>query len=280
MPFKDVLIALSTYPDPTPFVAIDQGTDFAATFNARISAIACAIEIRAPGHVLADTLLGFSTMAAAVTQKSAQQAEALLRVFEETARKRGVFQERILEHCLVTEVPNLLTQYARTKDLSIVPVPEEGLHDQWYAESVIFGSGRPTLVMPHTKKRSFPLNAVLIAWDFSRPAARAVADALPILRQAKKTSILIVTNEKNLDSDHLGSELQKHLQCHGIEAVLETVDAGGRSIGDVLRNSVESKNADLLVMGAFGHSRIRDFVLGGATKSMIAQPPIPIFLSH
>lgn len=278
MPFKDVLIALSTYPDSTPTVAIDQGTDFAATFDAKISAIACAIEVRAPGHVLGDRLLGFSTMAAAVTQKSAEQAEALLRVFEETARRRGVFH--VLEHCLVTEVPNLLTQYARTKDLSIVPVPEEGLHDQWYAESVIFGSGRPTLVMPHTKKRSFPLNTALIAWDFSQPAARAVADALPILRQAKKTSILIVTNEKNLDSDHLGSELQKHLQCHGIEAVLETIDAKGRSIGDVLRNSVESKNADVLVMGAFGHSRIRDFVLGGATKSMIARPPVPILLSH
>ena len=89
-----------------------------------------------------------------------------------------------------------------------------------------------------------------------------------------------MTNEKDLNSGVSGAELVKHLQCHGVNTVLEAIDADNRSIGEVLRNSVESKNADLLVMGAFGHSRIRDFVLGGATKSMIAQPPVPILLSH
>lgn len=280
MTFKDVLLTLTTYPDPTPVGAIDQAINFASAVEARLSAITCAVEVCAPGNILANTLLGLSAIAAAETQRSAENAEAILKAFEEKANKRGVFQERILEHCLVNEVPGLLTEYARLRDLTIVPVPEGELFDQWYAESIIFGSGRPTLVIPQTQERQFSLDTVLIAWDFSRPAARAVADALPLLMEAKKIIALTVTNEKDLNSGVSGAELVKHLQCHGVNTVLEAIDADNRSIGEVLRNSVESKNADLLVMGAFGHSRIRDFVLGGATKSMIAQPPVPILLSH
>ena len=77
-----------------------------------------------------------------------------------------------------------------------------------------------------------------------------------------------------------GAELAKYLARHGVEVVLDTVDAEGRTIGDVLRSCVASRDADLLVMGAYGHSRVRDFFLGGATKTMIAQPPLPIFLTH
>ena len=92
--------------------------------------------------------------------------------------------------------------------------------------------------------------------------------------------VVTVTNEKVIDAKRSGAELAKHLAHHGVEVVLDTVDAAGRSIGAVLETHVASNNADLLVMGAYGHSRIRDFVLGGATKSMLSQPPVPIFLSH
>ncbi len=282
MPFKDVLLTLTTYPYPTPVDVIDQAINFTIALEARLSAIACAVEVRAPGNVLANSLLGLSAMAAAETQRSAEQAQALLVAFESSAKKRGVFQGRILENCLVSEVPSLLTEYARLKDLTIVPVPEGEGFDQWYAESIIFGSGRPALVMPQTQKNlgDFSLDTVVVAWDHSRPAARALADALPILKKAKKTFVLTVTNEKSLESGRPDAELIEHLQFHGVDVVQDTVDAENRSIGEVLRSSVVSRQADLLVMGAFGHSRIRDFVLGGATKSMIAQPPVPIFLSH
>ncbi len=168
------------------------------------------------------------------------------------------------------------------RDLTIVPVPEGEFFDQWYAELIIFGSGRPTLVVPETRKRAdaFSLDTVVVGWDFSRPASRAVADALPILEKAKRVCVVTVTNEKVIDTKRSGAELAKHLARHGVEVVLDVVDAAGRGIGDVLRSCVVSRNADLLVMGAYGHSRIRDFILGGATKSMIAQPPLPIFLSH
>lgn len=282
MAVKDILLALTTYPEPTPVSALDEAIDFAAAIGARISAIACEVKIRVPGNILANALFDVPAMAAAEAKKSSTNAENLLVAFQDAAEKHGVFQERILENCLTSEVPDVLIEYARLRDLTIVPVPEGEFFDQWYAESIIFGSGRPTLVIPHTRKRAgaFELGTVVVAWDFSRPAVRAVADALPILKRAKRVCVVTVTNEKVIDSKRSGAELAKHLARHGVDVVLDTVDAAGRGIGEVLDSYVASRNADILVMGAYGHSRIREFILGGATKSMLMRPLLPVFLSH
>jgi nucleotide-binding universal stress UspA family protein len=282
MAIKDTLLALTTYPDPTPVSAVDEAVVFTVALGARISAIACEVEIRVPGSLLADVLIDFQAMAVAETKKSSINAENLLVAFQGAAEKRGVFQDRILEHCLTSEVPRVLTEHARLRDLTIVPVPEGEYFDQWYAETIIFGSGRPALIIPHTPKRvgAFTLDTVVVAWDFSRAAARAVADSLPILEKAKRVYVATVTHEKVIDTKRSGAELAKHLARHGVDVVVDTVDAAGRGIGEVLASYVTSRKADILVMGAYGHSRIRDFILGGATKSMLARPPLPIFLSH
>ena len=284
MAVRDILLTLTTYPEPTPISAVDQAIDFAATVGARISAVACEVKIRVPGNILANALLDIPGMIAAEAKKSATNAESLLAAFQDGAEKRGVFQERILERCLTSEVSGVLVEYARLRDLTIVPVSDGEYVDigHWSVESIIFGSGRPTLIVPQSRKRpgAFALDTVVVAWDFSRPAARAVADALPVLKKAKRTCVVTVTNEKLIDTKRSGPELAKHLARHGVNVVLDTVDAAGRSVGDVLESYLASRNADALVMGAYGHSRIRDFILGGATKSMIARPPLPILLSH
>jgi nucleotide-binding universal stress UspA family protein len=121
---------------------------------------------------------------------------------------------------------------------------------------------------------------VLVAWDFSRAAARAVSDAIPIMEKAREVCILTVTNEKAIPSKRSSSELAKNLSRHGIDVVIEEVDAVGQAIGDVLAAQIESRRADLLVMGAYGHSRFREFVLGGATRSILTKPLIPVLFSH
>jgi nucleotide-binding universal stress UspA family protein len=240
------------------------------------------VKINVPGTLLGRRFLNVPAMIGDEAKKSATNAQQLLAAFQAAAEKRGVFQERILEHCLTSEVPELLVEYSRLRDLTIVPVPEGDYLHQWYAESVIFGSGRPTVVLPHVRKRtgSFALDTVIVAWDFSRPAARAIADAMPILEKAKRVCVLTVTKEKAIDTRRSAAELAKHLARHGVDVVLDEVDAKGRGIGDVFEAHVTYRNADLLVMGAYGHSRLREFVLGGATKSMLTRPPAPVFLSH
>ena len=282
MEVKDILLALTTYPEATPVSAVDEAVAFAAAVGARISAIACEVKIQAPGNVLAGALLDVAALVAAEAKKSSTNAKALLTAFQDAAEKRGVFQDRILEKCLTSEAPGVLVEYARLRDLTIVPVPVGDYFDQWYAEAIIFGSGHPTLIMPHTRKRAgaFALDVVAVAWDFSRPAARAVADALPLLEKAKKVHVLTVANEKVIELRRPTTEFAKYLGRHGVNVVLDTVDAADRRIGDILESYVTSCKADMLVMGAYGHSRIREFILGGATKSMLSRPPLPIFLSH
>ena len=124
-------------------------------------------------------------MAASEAHKSLTNAQALLAAFDSAAEQANLSHERILERCLTHEVPDMFVEYARLRDLTIVSVPES--YDQWYAEAVIFGSGRPTLVLPERPRaKPFELKTVVVAWDFSRAAARAIADAIPILEKANR----------------------------------------------------------------------------------------------
>src|SRR5262245_28392450 len=274
MAFKDILLALTSYPDPTPASAIEDAVVVAASLGAHLAALACEVHVEVPGRFLSGSMANIPGIIAGETEKSGNSAQAMLAAFEATAEKSGIQHESHLEKCPTFAVPDLLVQYARLRDLTIVPVPES--YDQWYAEAVIFGSGRPTLVLPESpRSRSFELGTVAVAWDFSRTAARAVADALPLLEKAKNVRIVTVVNEKRLDTKRSDAELAKNLARHGIDVVLDAVDADGREIGDVLEAYTASHGIDVLVMGAYGNSRWREFILGGATKSLLSKPPLP-----
>jgi nucleotide-binding universal stress UspA family protein len=282
MTIKDTLLVLTSYPEPSPTATLDRAIQFAAAAGARISAIACEVRVPVPGNVFGDVIFDVGALAASEARKSRTSAEALLAAFEQKARQQDVFHERIFDRCETPGLPALFVDYARLRDLTIVGVPEHAQQERWFAEAIIFGSGRPTLLIPARAEvaRNFALDHVVVTWDFSRPAARAVADAMPLLAKARRVSIVTVTNEKQIDSKRSGEELAKHLAFHGATVVLETVDAGGRPIGEVFRSCMQSAQADLLVMGAYGHSRLREFVLGGATRSVLSNPPVPVLLSH
>ncbi len=279
MAFRDVLLTLTSYPEPTPVSVVEDAVAIAAALGAHIAGLSCEIHVQLPGHFISGSMVGLPGILAGEAAKSRRNAKDLLAAFDTASEKLGVSRESILQKCKSFEVPDLLVEYARLRDLTIVPVPES--YDQWYAEAVIFGSGRPTLVLPQTpRSRPFELGIVAVAWDFSRAAARAISDAIPILEKAREARIVTVTNEKVLDSKHSSEELAKNLSRHGIDVVLDKVDAAGRTIGEVLKAHTASCKADILVMGAYGHSKFREFFLGGATKSLLSKPPLPILFSH
>ncbi len=284
MSFEDTLLVLTSYPDPTQRENIDRAIALGAALGTRMSAISFEIEVKVPGgsNFLADRLLGLPDLIAGEKRKAAVNSRDLLDAFEAAARQRGIFGERIVEHCLTAVVPDYLVDHARLRDLTIIPVRDGDTIEHWYAESVVFGSGRPCMILPDAVRYARPpaLKAVAVAWDFSRPAARAVADALPILQQAETVRAVTVSHEKSIDTTRSSEQLAAHLLMHGVKVELDVVDAQGRPIGDVLEEYSSARNIDLLIMGAYGHSRIRDFVLGGATKSMLKKPPVPLLLSH
>jgi nucleotide-binding universal stress UspA family protein len=279
MAFKDILLTLTSYPDPTPASVAEEAVAIAAAFGAHLSAVTCEVHVEVPGHFLSGSLANIPGIIAGETEKSRNNARAMLATFTAAAEKSGIMHETYLEKCPTYAVPDLLVDHARIRDLTIVPVPES--YDQWYAESIIFGSGRPTLVLPEKPRgRAFQLGTVAVAWDFGRAAARAVSDAMPLLEKAKKVRIVTVVNEKKLDSRHSAEALAKNLARHGIDVIVDKVDADGRPIGEVLEAYTASHQVDVLVMGAYGNSRWREFILGGATKSLLSNPPLPILFSH
>jgi hypothetical protein len=184
MAFKDILLTLTSYPEPTPASVVEDAVSIAATLGAHITAVSCEVHVQIPGNVLG-SIANVPGIIAGETERSRKSAKDLLAAFDAVSQRVGVLHESVLEKCPTFEVPDLLVDYAKLRDLTIVPVPES--NDQWYAESVIFGSGRPTLILPETpRSRPFELATVVVAWDFSRAAARAVSDALPLLERARK----------------------------------------------------------------------------------------------
>ena len=286
MAFKDLLLALRSFPTPTPDTTIDQCVDLAAAWGARISAVACGIVPRGSKNALRHVLIDISAVLAEQSNTSVADAEAMLRHFRSVAESRSVFGKTMFEKCGLADVAGLLVDHARLRDLTILPVPDEdylSAYDlRFYAEALVFDSGRPALVLPQAPKVAGAdrFKTIVLAWDGSRAATRAIADALPVLRRAKAVHIFTVTNRKTLPATRTASSLAEHLSAHGVKAVVASVLAADRKIDVVFADYAQSCDADLIVMGAFGHSRLRDFILGGATQSVLSDPRIALFFSH
>ena len=279
---RDILLQIDSYPEPTSREAIEQASRFAAAAGGTLSALAVEIDIRAPSNRLADFLVNLSGLAEEEEQKSHRACQAALATFTEVARSAGVLGQVLTAKADLYCVGDYVAERARTRDLCIVPIADQLDGQRSVAEAVIFGSGRPTLLFrPGVADLLSPhLATVVLAWDGSRSAARVMADALPLLPKAHEVRVLTVLNEKPGTHSGLGDDVVRHLQAHGVNAVADEVDAGKQPIGKVLEDYASQCRSDLLVMGAYGRSRLREFVLGGATEYMLHAPKVPLFLAH
>lgn len=274
---KDILITLKSHPDPTPHHAITHSVALARRFDAKISGAICQVGLPQVSNFLADRLVGANEAIAEENSKSRSNAQSLIEALKQEAGTDLAGPPLILECGHVIE-PSKLTEHARLFDLTIVPA--YGHPDtQGVAEALIFGSGGPVLLFPTSgPDRSF--GTVVVAWDGSRGAARAVHDALPFLRQAGSVQLVSVTGEKALSDTATLDGLAAHLERHGVTAKTTQVSAQGKDAGSVLLHHSEEAGADLLVMGAYGRSRLREFILGGATATILTSTRIPVLLSH
>jgi nucleotide-binding universal stress UspA family protein len=258
----------------------------AAGLGAHIVGLTFELNIQSPVGLYADPV-NVGGLLAAERRKRATNARDLIAAFDDLCARQGTMQrgasfEHAVEHCSPNEVAKILLDHARLRDLSIFPINPQAEGQRALVEALIFESGRPVLLLPENATRQLPssLDTVAVGWDHSRPAARAVADALPMLRTAKRVLVVTVADEKHLHRPDSGVELCKHLARHGVEVTFDRVQAKGRPIGDVLEAYASGHNVDLMVMGGFGHSRLREFVLGGATRSVLARPFTWTLMSH
>src|SRR5262249_37066669 len=165
-------------------------------------------------------------------------------------------------------------------DLAVVgqDEPEGERSDTPVAEGALFESGRPLILVPYIHKAGLKLDRVMVCWDGSRPAARAVADAMPLLTRAGQVDVVIVEQVK---SDEMpGADVAAHLARHGLKVTVERVARGDVDVKDALLNYAADSAADMIVMGGYGHSRMREFILGGVTRGMLASMTVPTLMSH
>ena len=171
---------------------------------------------------------------------------------------------------------------ARRFDLAIVgqAEPEANAVEELIAESTLFQSGRPMIVVPYIQKASLKLDRVMVCWDGGRQAARAIADAMPILEKAGKVEIVIVANERGKEDEIEGADMGQHLARHGLNVEVKRIGGGNIDVADALLSHVADSGTDFIVMGGYGHSRLREFVLGGVTHSILRSMTVPVLLSH
>jgi nucleotide-binding universal stress UspA family protein len=181
----------------------------------------------------------------------------------------------------VFEEAEAVCRAARTNDLTLAPVGPGAPGSRDLAEAVLFGSpSDPDLPEDREIPPAELFETVAIAWDGGARAARAVADALPMLRRARRVRIFVALDEKPSAARGQAAGLIRHLAAHDIDASLDEREAGGQPIARRLADYVASARPDLLVMGGFGHARFREFVLGGATQAVFEAPPCPVLMSH
>jgi len=281
MLIKDILFPMISYPTPTAIGTVETTVGLAGSLGAHITGLTFELDIRSPVGLYAHPT-NVGGILAAERAKSAANARDLVAAFDDVAARRNVMHEHAIEHCPPMEVGQHLVAHARLRDLSIFPVNTADPGQRSLIEELIFESGRPVLLLPEgaTRELSTSFDTIVVAWDYSRPATRAVADALPLLKAAKRVHVVTVVDEKRLAKPRSGVELSKHLARHGVDVAFEEVHAKGRRIGDTLEAYAVERKVDLLVMGAYGHSKVREFILGGATNSVLTRPFAWTLVSH
>jgi nucleotide-binding universal stress UspA family protein len=278
MAIRDILLQLTSYPEPTPSWSIDSAVYIAERLGAKLSIGLCEVHLPDVSNFFSQLLVRSRDVIEAENKKSAHNAHQLRQKFNATVSLEHAGETIVLD-CPALATPWQLAARARLYDLSIVPMYGHA-ETRSIAEGLIFESGRPVLLLPSEGMAGHRFDEVVMGWDGSRAAARAMAEALSLCEQATSVIVATVVREKDLGETAPAADVVRHLARHGIDAKTAEVPLAEGNAGDALSAYCHQSGTDLLVMGAYGHVRAREFVLGGATRSVLQKPGLPIFMAH
>ena len=232
----------------------------------------------------ADEMFALGTGALRVIEAHRAQLEKIERSqrdrFEDMVRRHGILQSkwRSLSHWS-TEVA-VPAYYA---DLVVVARPERGQTSdpRGLAESLVLSSGRPIILVPPSGAPS-RIRRILVGWNATREAIRAVVDALPLLAHAEAVEVLIVDHDRNRErhGQKPGADIARRLAALGAQVDVQRLSSGGQDVGHLLLSQAVAFRADLLVMGAYGHSALREWIFGGVTRTVLYEAGLPVLMSR
>lgn len=257
---------------------IDCAAAVAGLFEAHLDGIACAYQALNP-------MVAFEASAvvmAAQYESGVEQASAVLDQFELVTRRLNIPHDARSTFNVSYAATRTVTELSRLYDLNIVAQPDSAHPSQtdFLSEAVLFGSGRPMLMVPYINRGTFKAGRVLVCWDGRAPAARAVHNAAPFLRKAKAIDVVAVNEDEDAVGEASLAALIAHLARRDLPATPHRVTADTPNIHNAILSLAADNDTDLIVMGGYGHSKFREFVLGGATRGMFESLTVPALISH
>jgi len=280
MPYKDLLVHI----DGAGLNGnhIEAALQLAKKHDAHVTGLYVLNQPDVPGYVQAQ--ISVDIIERQVMQ-AVEEADRLLADFEKQAASAGLHHDKILEEGLCDDV---LTARARCVDLLVVGQNNPDLSqyngDGSLPDRLVLSIGRPVLIVPYVGRYPVIGENVFVAWDGSRQATRALNDALPILKLARKVTVLSINQPLNGNGATMdetpGVEICQHLARHGVKAQADHVISNDINGADMLLSRAADSGADLIVMGAYGHARWREIVLGGFTQHMLAHMTVPVLMAN
>jgi nucleotide-binding universal stress UspA family protein len=274
---KDVIVNLTV--GASRDVAADLAVSVASTFKAHLAGISFAYEAVIPGTIFGGVAAELIQAQRAESQKAARTAVSN---FGEAARGAGLSAESHLLEASIAAAADTFGRLARRYDISVVAQAEPAkLPDRdLIIEAALFESGRPVLVVPYIQRDGLELDRVMVCWDGSRAAARAVGDAMPFLERAKAVEVVVVAGEAGKSDEVPGADIAHHLARHALKVELRRIVAGDLDVANTILSHASDAGTDFIVMGGYGHSRLRELVLGGVTRRILQSMTVPALMSH
>ncbi len=253
--------------------------------DAHVVGVALAIEPTIPAYIGAELPIEVRDIQRKAAEDAAGKAAE---GFKAAADRAGVSAEARVVNAYETTAGETLAFHARHADIAILGQsnPDSPLANltSTLAEELLFSSGRPVYLVPYIGIRPDAVSGgkAVIAWDGGRESARAVHDALPILEDMDEVIVLVVDAGKHgyAHGAEPGADIATHLARHKIKVRVERVQSAGIDVAEVVLNLIAETGANLLVMGGYGHSRLRELALGGVTRTILKEMTVPVLMSH
>jgi len=273
---KDIIVNLSV--GKPRDVAGDYAISVASAFDAHLSGVACAYEPVVDGMAFPSVAV---SLIDAFRAESAAEADRAKNAFEQNARRAAISADSTVVSGTASDATKKLGELARDYDLSIMAQaqPDGDVAENMAIEGALFGSGRPVLVVPYIQSSGLKLDRVMVCWDGSRNAARAVGDAMPFLRRAGTIDVVTVDRQERRN-ELVGARISTHLARHGLKVELKPIVAPDSDVASAILSFAADNSTDLIVMGGYGHTRLREFVLGGATSGILGSMTVPTLMAH
>jgi nucleotide-binding universal stress UspA family protein len=275
---KDIIVNLT--PGEARDAAVAYAVSVAGAFEAHLVGVVFVYDPVIPATVMGGGIPADLIERQRVENETlAAQAKAQ---FEAAATQAGISYTSYQTNASGPGAADQFAHLARRFDLVMVgqPQPEGSAAQDLIVEAGMFESGRPLIVVPYIQKGGLALDRVMVCWDGGRAAARAIGDAMPFLTRAKQVEVVIVAGERGKRDELPGVDLGQHLARHGIKVTVNRIPAGDIDPANAIISYASDSGADFLVMGGYGHSRLREFILGGVTRTMLESMTVPTLMAH